>query len=129
MKIWLHPVDSAVAHAAPLQVQPKASFRAKVVMVEEDTRGYRRRKNKRMLLDEVIQAGHHVYFPCTDFKCTDREWVYVTVPKSIENVQEGNTVEFIADVVQRDAEGCSEYGNPFWYRETTLLRPRSARII
>jgi hypothetical protein len=82
-----------------------------------------------MLLDEVILAGHQVYFPCTDYKCPDPKRVYVTVPKNIENVREGNTVEFVADVVRRDTEGCSENGNPFWYQETTLLRPRSARII
>src|ERR1700756_1657526 len=40
-------------------------------MIEEDTRGSRPRKNKVMLLDEVIQAGRQVYFPCADFKCPD----------------------------------------------------------
>jgi hypothetical protein len=113
----------------PLHAQSKASFRAKIVMIEEDTRGSRPRKNKVMLLDEVIQAGRQVYFPCPDFKCPDPERVYVTVPKNIENVREGDTVEFVADVVRRGAEGCSENGNPFSYEETALLRPRGARII
>lgn len=79
----------------PLHVQSKASFRFKVVMIEEHTRGYRPRKNKVMLLDEVIQAGRQVYFPCRDFKCPDPERVYV--PKNIENVREGDTVELVAD--------------------------------
>ena len=99
-------------------------------MVDEDTRGPRPRKNKVMLLDNVILVGvGQVYFPSTDFKCPDPERVYVTLPKSIQNVQEGDVVEFVAEVAERDVENCTEYGNTFHSRDTVLLRPRKARIV
>lgn len=131
-------------------VQKRMSFRARVIAVFPDQRGYCERKSKRMFLADVeLDGGSRVYFPSTDYQNSQPETVETTLPQNIMDAvllqcvpdpdevgaaifavvpKEPLFIQFIADVVQRDAEGSSPNGNPFFYRETTLLRPRAARI-
>jgi hypothetical protein len=135
----------------PVVIQPKASFRAKVVSVYDDNRGYFKRTSKRVLLSDVILTGvGHVYFPSTDYKNSSPETVEITLPKNIEKdvlarCEEDTSfaaamiggafspkgdcwIEFVADVAERNTESVSENGNWFNYQETILIRPRNARV-
>lgn len=141
-------MDTQTVLAVP--VQKRLSFRARVIAVFPDTRGYCERKSKRMLLGDVeLNGGPRVYFPSTDYQDPQPETVEIALPKNVADVVLARCVEdsdpggyaisalvpaeplfiqFVADVVQRDAEGISPRGNPFLYRETSLLRPRAARL-